>query len=437
MIDTPLTSPIIGFNEAKSLYAKRFLRHIFDEAIATAQPSNFMQTAVETYLPPHPKGRVIVVGAGKAAASMAAALEQYYNVPLTGIVVTRYGYNVATKHIKVLEANHPVPDEASFAAGTEILAAVENLTKDDLVIALISGGGSALLCAPADGVSMADKQELNKALLASGAPIQAMNCIRKHVSKIKGGKLANAAQPAQVISLLMSDIPGDDLSSIASGPTISDYTTLKMARNYIKNYNMQLPASIITALKEVKNETLFNCDNTRNILTLTPNIVLEQVIKTITHSGLKYLYLGGALKGEASDLGRAHAELALKAAHSGKNICILSGGETTVTLKHKGKGGRNTEYLLSLALHLKGAANIYALAGDTDGVDGSQDNAGAIITPDTLARAKALNLNLENYLENNDSYSAFEALGDLVMTGPTFTNVNDFRAILVCPSPLV
>jgi glycerate 2-kinase len=426
-----------ALNEPQSAYAKRFLRGIFDKAIAHAQPANFMQAAVKAYLPPNPKGRVIVVGAGKAAASMAAALEQYYDVPLTGVVVTRYGYGVPTTKIKVLEANHPVPDEASFAAGTEILAAVENLTKDDLVIALISGGGSALLCVPADGVTLADKQDLNNALLASGTPIQAMNCIRKHVSKIKGGKLAYAANPAQVISLLMSDIPGDDMEAIASGPTTSDYTTLKMARNYIKNYNIQLPASIVATLKEVKNETRFKCENTSNILVMTPKMVLEQVIRTIRHSGLECQYLGDALKGEASNLGRIHAELAIKASQKGKNICILSGGETTVTLnnkdsaENKGKGGRNTEYLLSLALHLKGAANIYALAGDTDGVDGSEDNAGAFITPDTLSRAKTLNLNLEDYLENNDSYSAFQALDDLVMTGPTMTNVNDFRAILV------
>lgn len=424
-------------NEPESTYARRFLRGIFDETIAAAQPSNFMANAVKTYLPPHPKGRVIVVGAGKAAASMAAALEQYYNVPLTGVVVTRYGYGVPTTKIKVLEANHPVPDGASFAAGAEILAAVQNLTKDDLVIALISGGGSALLCAPADGVSIADKQTLNKALLASGAPIQAINCIRKHVSKIKGGKLAYAANPAQVISLIMSDIPGDDKSSVASGPTASDYTTLKMARDFVKQYKMNLPVSIVAALNDTKNATRHNCSNAKNHLVLTPHDALSQALKIIHASNLDCIFAGDALEGEASDLGRVHAEFAIKVAQKGKNICILSGGETTVTLKNnvkaknKGKGGRNTEYLLSLALHLKGAANIYALAGDTDGVDGSEDNAGAFITPDTLSRAKTLNLDLENYLENNDSYSAFEALGDLVMTGPTLTNVNDFRAILV------
>jgi glycerate 2-kinase len=426
-----------ALNEPQTIYARRFLRCIFEEAIAFAQPANFMQAAVKAHLPSHPKGRVIVVGAGKAAASMAAVLEQYYDVPLTGVVVTRYGYGVLTSKIKLLEANHPVPDEASFAAGAEILAAVENLTKDDLVIALISGGGSALLCAPADGVSMADKQALNTALLASGAHIQAMNCIRKHVSKIKGGKLAKVAYPAQVISLLMSDIPGDDMGSIASGPTVLDESTLQMAQGYLAHYNMNLPNSIIKALRDPINETPKYIEHTHNHLVMTPHIVLEQCVKIITHSGLECHYLGDALEGEASELGRIHADLAIKAAQKGKNICILSGGETTVTLKNKGKaknkgkGGRNTEYLLSLALHLKGAANIYALAGDTDGVDGSEDNAGAFITPDTLSRAKALNLNLEDYLENNGSYSAFQALDDLVMTGPTMTNINDFRAILV------
>ncbi len=442
LIDSKTIKINRNLNEPEGNYARRFLRHIFDKAIAAAQPSSFMPAAVKAYLPIHPKGRVIVIGAGKAAASMAAALEQYYNVPLTGVVVTRYGYNVVTKHIKVLEANHPVPDEASFAAGNEILAAVKNLSKDDLVIALISGGGSALLCAPADGVSMADKQALNKALLASGAPIQAMNGIRKHVSKIKGGKLAYAAYPAQVISLLMSDIPGDDIGSIASGPTVMDEGTLQMAQKYVAQYNMKLPASIMSALNNSENETPKYIEHTHNYLVMTPNMALEEVIKTITHSGLECHYLGDALQGEASEIGRLHAELALKTAQEGKNICILSGGETTVTLKNKGKaenkgrGGRNTEYLLSLALHLKGAANIYALAGDTDGVDGSEDNAGAIITPDTFARAKTLNLDLELFLENNDSYSAFQALDDLVMTGPTFTNVNDFRAILVLSKDL-
>ena len=423
-------------------FARTFLRDLFDEAIDFAKPSSFMGEFVKTHFPETPKGKIIVVGAGKAGASMAAAFEiamseRGWSDKISGVIVTRYGYEVPTSKIKVLKANHPVPDEASVAAGETILAELKKVGPDDLVVSLVSGGGSALLCAPASGVSLADKQQLNKVLLNSGAPIHAMNCIRKHVSKIKGGRLARAAMPARVVSLLMSDIPGDDVSSIASGPTVSDETTLKMARDFVVQYKMNLPASIMDALNDPRNETPKESDrcfkNAQNYLVMTPGMVLEKVMGTIKEAGFEVLYLGDDLEGEAAELGKVHAELAIEAAKANRKLCILSGGETTVTMKGKGKGGRNTEYLLSVALHLNGEAGVYALAGDTDGVDGSEDNAGAIIDPSTLSRAKAAGVDLKAYLDTNDSYTAFEALNDLVVTGPTMTNVNDFRAIIVLP----
>ncbi len=432
-------NPLIQWvGESQNHYARRILNALFIEAISHAQPLSF----IEKHLPEHPKGRVVVVGAGKAAASMAAAFEQAaenagWQTPPTGVVVTRYGYNVPTKHIKVIEAAHPVPDEASFGAGVAIHHALENLTADDLVVALISGGGSALLCAPAHGVSLADKQALNAALLKSGAPIHAMNCIRKHVSSVKGGRLARAAMPAKLLSLLMSDIPGDDVSAIASGPTVADESTLEMARNFVAQYKMDLPSSIINALNNADNETPKQGDicftHAQNLLVMTPGMVLKQVIETIKATDFEVLYLGDSLEGEAAELGLAHAKIAIEASRNKRKLLILSGGETTVTLKGKGRGGRNTEYLLSLALHLQGEVGVYALAGDTDGVDGSEDNAGAIIAPDTLVRAQDMGLSLEDYLVTNDSYTVFEKLNDLVVTGPTMTNVNDFRAILILP----
>ncbi len=429
-------------NNSVDNFAKTFLKDLFNEAIQFAKPSSFMGEFVKTHFPENLEGKIIVVGAGKAAASMAAAFENAafergWNDRISGVVVTRYGYEVPTSRIKVLKANHPVPDEASVEAGETILAELKTVGPDDLVISLVSGGGSALLCAPASGVSLADKQQLNKVLLNSGAPIHAMNCIRKHVSKIKGGRLARAAMPARIISLLMSDIPGDDVSSIASGPTVSDESTLEMARNFVAKYKMDLPASILEALNDPRNETPKESDrcfkNAQNHLVMTPGMVLQKVMGTIKKAGFEILYLGDALEGEASELGKAHAELAVQAARDNRKLCILSGGETTVTMKGKGRGGRNTEYLLSVALSLNGESGVYALAGDTDGVDGSEDNAGAIIDPTTLKRAEASGINLKHHLDLNDSYTAFEALNDLVVTGPTMTNVNDFRAILVLP----
>ncbi len=425
-------------------FARNLLRSLFNLAILEAQPASFMRH----YLPKRPSGKLIVVGAGKAAASMAAAFEREWmdahpQVPFTGVVVTRYGYSVPTSVIRVIEAAHPVPDAASLMGGQAILEAVSDAGPEDTIVALVSGGGSALVCAPVEGVTLADKQALNKALLRSGASIQVMNCIRKHVSRIKGGRLARAAMPAKLVTLMMSDIPGDDVSSIASGPTVSDETTLAMAREFITKYHMELPAPIVAALHDPANETPKDTDlcfrRTENHLVMTPGLVLEKVAMEARAAGFEVLYLGDAIEGEASEVGREHADIAIRARREGRKLCILSGGETTVTLKGNerggwGKGGRNTEYLLALALHLRGEPDIFALAGDTDGVDGSEDNAGAIITPDTIARAAEIGVDLDRHLAHHDSWSAFHALGDLVITGPTMTNVNDFRAILVLPA---
>ncbi len=427
-------------NEPQHRYATRFLGCLFLDAIRHAQPTSFMHR----HIPRNPSGRIVVVGAGKAAGSMASALENAWDIPMSGTVVTRYGYKVATSKIKVLEAAHPVPDQNSIAAGNAILAQLQNLNADDLVVSLISGGGSALLCAPADGVSLSDKQRLNKVLLTSGAPIQVMNCIRKHVSKLKGGRLARAAMPARLISLMMSDIPGDDVSSIASGPTVADETTLKMARDFVARYRMELPQTIIAALNDPANETPKDSDmcfrRAENHLVMTPGMVLEKIAETAREAGFEVLYLGDDLEGEARELGREHAAIAIEAAREKRKLCILSGGETTVTLKSDStktsKGGRNTEYLLSLALHLRCEPGVYALAGDTDGVDGSEENAGAIVMPDTIARARIAGVDLDRFLDRNDSYSAFEALDNLIFTGPTMTNVNDFRAIIVLPEEI-
>ena len=417
------------------------LRSMFDRAIAAAQPAGFMGEAIRRLLPEPPRGRTVVIGAGKAAGSMAAAFEAAYAHDLSGLVVTRYGYKVPTRRIVVMEAAHPVPDEASVAATRRILAALEGLTAEDLVVALISGGGSALLCAPAPGLTLADKQALNRALLKSGAPIEAMNCIRKHVSAVKGGRLAQAAMPARLVSLFMSDIPGDDIAAIASGPTVADETTLQTARDFMMRYRIALPAPLLTAMEDPANETPKPGEpcfrRAENHLVMTPGMAIEAAMPLAREAGYDVLYLGADIEGEASEVAAEHAALALKAAADGRRLCILSGGETTVTIKARaghekpGKGGRNTEYLLALALALEGAPGIDALAGDTDGVDGSEDNAGAVIGPDVPARAEALKLDLAAHLARNDAYCAFARLGCLVETGPTMTNVNDFRAILV------
>lgn len=367
----------------------KFLRSIFDAAVAAAKP----ETMLAQFLPAPVRGRNIVIGAGKAAAAMAAALETAWpEIALEGVVVTRYGHTVPTQHIKVLEAAHPVPDAASEAAARAMLAAVHGLTAQDQVIALISGGASALLALPAPGLSLEDKQWAAKALLASGAPIAVMNRIRKRLSAIKGGKLAEACRPAALVTLAISDVPGDDPMLIGSGPTMVEGADYR--------------------------------------LIATPAMALAAAAKAARAQGFAVKILGDALEGEAAELGRAMAALARAET---KPVLLLSGGETTVTLgaETPGRGGRNTEFLLSLAVALQGAPGIFAIAGDSDGIDGSEDAAGAIIGPDTLARAGLAGLNPAAMLKAHDSYSLFAKLGDLVLTGPTLTNVNDIRAILI------
>jgi len=414
---------------------RAFLRGLFDAAIAAAAPAK----ALARFLPPPPKGRTIVVGAGKAAASMAAALEAAWSGPLEGLVVTRYGHRAPTRAIEVVEAGHPTPDAAGAAAAARILERVKGLSADDLVLCLISGGGSALLALPAPGLTLADKQAINRALLASGAGIGEINCVRKHLSAIKGGRLAAAAAPARVVSLIISDVPGDDPATIASGPTAPDPTTAADALAILRRYGIDAPAEVVAHLESAAAETPKPGDprfaKVSNVIVAAPRLSLAAAADAARLAGVTPLDLGDAIEGEAREVGKAFSGIAHSAARRGapaRGPCVLlSGGETTVTVRGKGRGGRNSEFLLGLALGLDGAAGIWALAGDTDGIDGSEDNAGAIVAPDTLARAAALGLNPRARLDDNDAYSLFAALGDLVVTGPTLTNVNDFRAILI------
>jgi len=404
------------------------LRTLCDAAIAAAQPS----LCLPAHLPPAPRGRTIVVGAGKASAAMAAAVEANWQGSLEGLVLTRYGHGCACEHIEIVEAAHPVPDRAGFEAAARIHDMVQGLTSDDLVLCLISGGGSALLTAPAAGISLDEKQAVNKALLASGAPIGEMNCLRKHLSAIKGGRLAASAYPAKVVSLLISDVPGDDPSTVASGPTVADPTTRSDALAILDKYNLDVAPSVRAFLATEAAETPKPGDprlataDTRMIA--TPRMSIDAAARIAREHGYNVIDLGDDLEGEAREVGAAHARIALET--TGPAI-IMSGGETTVTLKGKGRGGRNAEYALALAIGLEGAGNISGVAIDTDGIDGSEDNAGARVSPDVLGRARDNGVDAHAMLVNNDAYGFFEATGDLVMTGPTLTNVNDFRAIIV------
>jgi hydroxypyruvate reductase len=399
-----------------------------DAAIAAAQPS----LCLPAYLPAPPKGRTIVVGAGKASAAMAAAVEANWQGSLEGLVLTRYGHGCPSQHIEIVEAAHPVPDRAGFEAASRIHDMVQDLTPDDLVLCLISGGGSALLTAPAAGISLAEKQAVNEALLASGVPIGEMNCLRKHLSAIKGGRLAAGAYPAKVVSLLISDVPGDDPSTVASGPTVADPTTRADALAILDKYNLDVAPSVRAFLETEAAETPKPGDprlataDTRMIA--TPRMSINAAAKVAREHGYHVIDLGDDLEGEAREVGAAHARIALET--TGPAI-IVSGGETTVTLKGKGRGGRNAEYALALAIGLQGAGNVSGVAIDTDGIDGSEDNAGARVSPDVLTRAQAKGVDAHAMLANNDAYGFFQATGDLVMTGPTLTNVNDFRAIIV------
>jgi hydroxypyruvate reductase len=416
---------------------RALLISLFDAAVAAADP----RLSVPKHLPPPPKGRTIVVGAGKAAAAMAAAVESNWDGPLEGLVVTRVGHGLPTKRIRVVEAGHPNPDAAGMAAAAEILSMTHGLTSDDLVLGLFSGGGSALLSLPAGEVTLADKQAITRALLKSGARIDEMNAVRKHLSAIKGGRLGVAAAPAQFVTLIISDVPGDDLSVIASGPTVADATTLADARKVLARYRIDLPASVVKRLADPLSETPKPGDprlaRIENRLIATPLASLHAAAARAREAGYAPLILGDAIEGEARECAIVHAGIVLSAARHGEPVrppcVILSGGETTVTVRGGGHGGRNSEFLLGLALALDGREGIFALAADTDGIDGSEANAGALAGPDTLARARVLGLDPRTRLDDNDAYAVFSALDDLVVTGPTRTNVNDFRAIMIEP----
>ena len=404
------------------------LRALFDAAVAAAAP----ERCVPPHLPAPPAGRTVVVGAGKAAASMARAVAIHWPGPLSGLVVTRYGHGVAVPGIEVVEAAHPVPDGAGREAAARILELAGGLGADDLALCLISGGGSALLALPAPGLALEDKQALGAALLKSGATISEMNCVRKHLSAIKGGRLAAAAFPAPVRTLAISDVPGDDPAVIASGPTVSDPTTFADARAILAKYGVAAPGPVTRFLEAAAEETPKPGDRRLSrsdvVLVATPGEALEAAAEVARQRGLQPVILGDAIEGEARRVAREHAELARRAA---PGTVLLSGGETTVTVRGAGRGGPNAEYLLALALVLDGAPGIWAIACDTDGIDGTEDNAGCVVRPDTLARAAGGGLDGAASLAENDAYGFFSALGDLVITGPTLTNVNDFRAIMV------
>ncbi|SME92279.1 glycerate kinase type-2 family protein [Pseudogulbenkiania subflava] len=411
------------------------LAKMFAAAVNAAQPEH----CIPPFLPEPPRGRTVVIGAGKASAAMAQALERHWPGELTGLVVTRYGYAVPCERIEIVEAAHPVPDDAGLAAAGRLLDTVRGLTPDDLVICLISGGGSALLPLPGRGVSLEDKQAINRALLTSGATIAEMNCVRRHLSAIKGGRLAAACHPARVVNLLISDVPGDNPMDIASGPTVADPTTCADALEIVRRYGIELPDGARRLLESGAGETIKPGDQRLERVTThlvaTPQMALEAAAAVAAEAGLPALILGDSIEGEARDVGKVMAGIALQIKNRSQPVAppcvLLSGGETTVTVRGQGRGGRNVEFLLSLAVALNGAPGIHAVAGDTDGVDGQEEIAGAFIAPDTLSRAWAAGIRPRDRLDDNDGHGFFEALGDALITGPTLTNVNDFRAILL------
>lgn len=415
-------------------------RQFLNDLYATAVEAVSAQKCMPAYLPKQSaKGRTLVIGAGKGAAAMAKVVEDTWPGKVEGLIVTRYGHGADCKQIEVVEAAHPVPDEAGRKAAGRMLELVKGLTEDDLVLCLITGGGSALLSLPGEGITLEQKQALNKALLKSGATISEMNCVRKHLSAIKGGRLALACAPARVVTLLISDVPGDDPGVIASGPTLPDPTTCAESLAILKKYGIDIPDNILKHLESGAGETPKPGDprfarNEHHVMA-TAQHALEAAAAKARAAGITPYILSNDLEGESRDVGMVHAALAKQVAKYGqpfaKPCVILSGGETTVTVRGKGRGGRNAEFLLSLAVSLQGTAGIHALACDTDGIDGSEDNAGAIYQPDSWTRAAEQGLNAKAMLENNDGYGFFSALGDLIVSGPTRTNVNDFRAILI------
>jgi hydroxypyruvate reductase len=427
--------------DGQRLDGQRVVRRLFQAALHAV--------AAETRLPPHlpepPPGRTLVVGAGKAAADMARVVDAHWSGELSGLVVTRYEHSGPPERrparIEIAEAGHPLPDAAGEYAARRILELAAGLGADDLLLCLISGGGSALLALPAPGLSLADKRAINQALLRSGATIAEINCVRKHLSAIKGGRLALAALPARVVTLAVSDVPGDDPAVIASGPTVADPTTAAEALLILAKYHIEPPPGIISHLTRSHTETPKPGDprlaRLETVLIARPQDALEAAAAEARALGLAPLILGNALEGEAREVGRVHAGIVRQCLIHGQPVAppcvLLSGGETTVTVRGRGWGGRNTEFLLALGLALGGAAGVHALACDTDGIDGMGRNAGAVLYPDTLVRAAARGLDAANYLANNDAGAFFAALGDLVVTGPTLTNVNDFRAVLIDP----
>jgi len=407
---------------------------MLNSALAACNPA----LCLPPHLPSPPKGRTVVVGAGKAAAAMARAVEQHWPGPLGGLVVTRYGHGVPCQLIEVVEASHPVPDAAGAAAAGRILESVKGLTADDLVLCLVSGGASALLALAAPGLTLADKQQVNRSLLKCGATISEMNCVRKHLSAIKGGRLAAAAYPARVVSLIISDVPGDDVSIIGSGPTVPDPTSFADAHAICDKYKIALSASLAARFASA-DETPKPGDprfaRAETILIARPQDALEAAAEVARRAGYRPVILGDSLEGEARDVALVHAGIARQVVRHGQPqpapVALISGGETTVTVRGSGRGGRNAEFLLALTVALDGQPGIHALACDTDGIDGTEDNAGAISGPDSLARSRANGLDAKAMLADNDGYGFFAGIDDLIVTGPTRTNVNDFRVILV------
>lgn len=418
-----------------SMNPRELLQQMFAAAVEAAQPVH----CIPPFLPVAPRGRLIVIGAGKASAAMARVVEEHWSGPLSGLVLTRYGYAVPCARIEIVQAAHPVPDAAGQVAAQRILQTVSGLNADDTVLCLISGGGSALLALPLDGISLEDKQAVNCALLKSGASISEMNCVRRHLSAIKGGRLAAACAPAEIVTLLISDVPGDNPSDIASGPTVGDATSCADALDIVRRYGIELPENVLNALVSGRGESIKPGDprlaGIETHLIATPQMALEAAAEVARAAGIPVHILGDSIEGEARDVGKVMAGMAQQIARRGQPFsapCVLlSGGETTVTVRGQGRGGRNVEFLLALGVALNGHPRIHALAGDTDGVDGQEEIAGAYLAPDTLHRAWQLGMRARDRLDDNDGHSFFGTLGDSIITGPTLTNVNDFRAILI------
>lgn len=413
---------------------RELLKDLFAAAVQAADPMH----CIRAHLPAPPKGRTVVIGAGKGVAQLARAFEQLWPSPVEGTVVTRYGYAAACERIEVLEAAHPVPDQAGLHAASRLFERVSGLTEDDLVVALICGGGSALLPAPPEGFKLEDEIELNQILLKSGAPISVMNMLRKQFSRIKGGKLAAAAAPARIVSLVVSDIPGDNPAFVASGPTVTDATTPADALKAAAQYHIELPSRIRDHIEQnARTWVAGEPESKRKVVRViaSAGVSLRAAAAKARKDGIKAVILSDAMEGEAREAGLFHAALAQEIEKAdqpfSRPVILLSGGETTVTVRGNGRGGRNTEFLLSLATRIAGARNIHALAADTDGIDGTEDNAGAFADGTTIARLSQKGLDAGPLLAGNDAWTAFAAIGDLFTTGPTGTNVNDFRAILI------